>query len=159
VASVNDRREHIATLVDEFGFLSVKDLSEICQVSEMTIRRDLELLDGQQRLQRTFGGAASLRPRPVESSLGDRFQFLTKPEGKLVDRVDVLIATSVNPKYDGLLLEQVGKKNIPIIAESLGVQNAETVVAVDNYHAAQDLGRWAGGYAHSTGVVRRLSWT
>ena len=147
MASVNDRREHIATLVDEFGFLSVKDLSEICQVSEMTIRRDLELLDGQQRLQRTFGGAASLRPRPVDSSLGDRFQFLTKPEGKLVDRVDVLIATSVNPKYDGLLLEQVGKKNIPIIAESLGVQNAETVVAVDNYHAAQDLGRWAGGYA------------
>ena len=147
MASAKDRRAQIAALVDEHGFLSVKDLSEICQVSEMTIRRDLELLDGQQRLQRTFGGAASLRPRPVDSLLGDRFQFLTKPEGKLVDRVDVLIATSVNPKYDGLLLEQVGKKKIPIIAESLGVQNAETVVAVDNYHAAQDLGRWAGVYA------------
>ena len=147
MTSANDRRQQIAALVDEHGFLSVKDLSEICQVSEMTIRRDLELLDGQQRLQRTFGGAAFLRPRPVDSSLGDRFQFLTKPEGKLVDRVDVLIATSVNPKYDGLFLEQVGKKNIPIIAESLSVQNAETVVAVDNYHAAQDLGRWAGNYA------------
>ena len=64
-----------------------------------------------------------------------------------MDRVDVLITTSVNPKYDNLLLESLSRKHIPIIAELLKVRNEETVVAVDNYHAACDIGRQAGQFA------------
>jgi ABC-type sugar transport system substrate-binding protein len=74
------------------------------------------------------------------------------PEGSLVERLDVLVATSVTPSFDRLLLERAGRSQIPIIAESLQLPNAQTVVAVDNFHAAQSLGRWAGEYA-------RLHWT
>jgi hypothetical protein len=35
----------------------------------------------------------------------------------------------------------VGKKHIPIIAESLAMPNQRTVVCVDNYQAGFDLGR------------------
>ena len=54
------RLAQIGKLVDERSFVSVRDLSEIFQVSEMTIRRDLDLLNAQKRIQRTYGGAVSL---------------------------------------------------------------------------------------------------
>jgi len=132
------RLEHIASLIDERGFLSVAELAEAFQVSEMTIRRDLEQLDAQKRILRTYGGAASLR------SEDERDEMEQKPEVLLVDQVDVLVATMVNPYYDSLLLDRVGKKNIPIIAESTHMPNQCTMVAVDNYQAGMDLGRWAG---------------
>lgn len=76
----------------------------------------------------------------VDSQLSDQ------PEGILVDRIDVLISSSVNPAYDAMLMERVGKKRIPVIAESQSIGKEETVVSVDNYHAAADLGRWAGRF-------------
>ena len=61
----NTRLEMIVSLVNEHGFLSVSELSQLCQVSEITIRRDLIALDQQKRVQRTHGGAASLRGKKV----------------------------------------------------------------------------------------------
>ncbi|HEX9029578.1 MAG TPA: DeoR family transcriptional regulator, partial [Anaerolineales bacterium] len=145
----HDRLEQIVALVEARGFLTVAELSELCQVSEMTIRRDLNRLDEQKRIQRTYGGAASLRRRPAAPG-PEEYLPPTKPEGPLGNRVDVLVATALNPRYDGLLLESLGnKENIPIIAESLSIQlpNEVTVVAVDNYEAGLELGRWAGQYA------------
>jgi DeoR family fructose operon transcriptional repressor len=141
-----NRLERIITLVGEHGFLSVEELSQLCQVSKMTIRRDLDLLDKENRLRRTFGGAASLGAPPAAGSETEANPVLTRPEPFLVDRIDVLIATSVNPKYDGRLLESISKKEIPIIAESLVIQDEESVVAVDNYRAGVDMGHWAGEY-------------
>lgn len=53
----NDRVVQIGALVDERGFVSVRDLSEHYQVSEMTIRRDLQRLEEEGRIQRTFGSS------------------------------------------------------------------------------------------------------
>jgi DeoR/GlpR family transcriptional regulator of sugar metabolism len=140
----NDRLERIVQLVDERGFLTVTELSALLDVSEMTIRRDLDKLSQMKQLQRTYGGAASSRiSRPVE---------VQSPETRLVpltDRADVLITTALNPRYDSLFLGTLrGKRNIPIIAESLSVQVEETVVAVDNYQAAFELGCWGGEFAN-----------
>ena len=143
-----DRHERIVALVEERGFLSVAELSHLCSVSEMTIRRDLGILDQAQRIQRTFGGAASSRTNQPVGFQSNGVQLSNKTESSLVDRVDVLIATSVSPTYDNLLLESVSKRNIPIIAESISLQNEETVVAVDNYQAGYAIGKWAGQYAN-----------
>ena len=48
--SNRDRRQTIIEKLDERGFLSVKELSDMLHVSEMTIRRDLELLDSQKQI-------------------------------------------------------------------------------------------------------------
>jgi DeoR family transcriptional regulator, fructose operon transcriptional repressor len=136
-----DRLSQILRFVEERGFASVTELSQQLQVSEMTIRRDLAKLDRQKRLQRTFGGAAAL------GSVGDA-QPPGAPDGPLVDRVDVLVATALNPRYESILLGGSGsRRSIPIIAESLSVRREETVVAVDNFQAGLELGRWAGEYA------------
>ncbi len=142
-----ERLERIIVLVEERGFLTVGELSQSCGVSEMTIRRDLDRLESEGRIRRTFGGAASLSSPAATGLEGSEPQPTPKTETFLGDRIDVLIATSVNPKYDGRLLESISRKNIPIIAESGAIQDEETVVAVDNYQASLDMGRWAGEYA------------
>ncbi|RPI30530.1 MAG: DeoR family transcriptional regulator, partial [Chloroflexota bacterium] len=144
--TARQRLERIVSLVEEHGFLPVSELSELCQVSEMTIRRDLERLDKEKRIQRTYGGAVSLRSG-APAGKNNQEPARAKTENVPIDELDVLVATSVNPRYDNLLLERVSKKNIPVIAESQPLSREETVVAVDNYQAGYDLGRWAGEYA------------
>jgi DeoR family fructose operon transcriptional repressor len=141
------RMERIVNLVGERGFMSVTELSRLFQVSEMTIRRDLERLDESGILRRTYGGAVPAAGAVQTGEESEEGGASARTETSLVERVDVLIATSVNPQYDSRLLESITKKKIPIIAESLLIQDEETVVAVDNYQAGMDMGRWAGRYA------------
>jgi len=148
----NLRLEHILSLVEKKGFLSVNELSQLCGVSEMTIRRDLEQLDAQKRLQRTYGGAASYRAAPSIEDEKSTQGLAQEEKVLLVDQVDVLIATSVNPYYDNLLIDRAVKKKIPIIAESIEMPNQCTVVAVDNYQAGVDLGVRTGQYLTRLGV-------
>jgi len=143
---VEERRQRIVALLNEKGFISVRQLSEICQVSEMTIRRDLEYLEALKLVERTFGGATSLRSNRIDLAGGGLGKELARSEGSLAERLDVLVATSVTPSFDRLLLERVGRSLIPIIAESLQLPNAQTMVAVDNFVAARSLGVWAGNY-------------
>jgi DeoR/GlpR family transcriptional regulator of sugar metabolism len=156
----NSRQDQIVSLINEHGFLTVGELSRLCTVSEMTIRRDLDQLHKQKRILRTYGGAVSFHndyPASDETALPPD----QRAEVLLVDQVDVLIATSVNPYYDSLLIDRAAKKGISIIAESIEMPNQRTVVAVDNYRAGFDLGCWAGKYLQQRGVkkVRLLDLT
>ena len=55
-----ERQNAIVTLVTKLDFASVKQISEQLDVSEMTIRRDLEELAEVGRLTRVHGGARSI---------------------------------------------------------------------------------------------------
>jgi DeoR/GlpR family transcriptional regulator of sugar metabolism len=141
-----DRFDRIVRLVDESGFLTVTELGKLLDVSEMTVRRDLEQLAAQSRLQRTYGGAASMQARKPRDN-GDTHAADEPHQVLLSERVDALITTALNPHYDGQLLDSIGTKNvIPIVAESLPTQRGEPVVWVDNFQAGRELGRWAGEY-------------
>lgn len=148
------RHAKIVRMVDEQGYLSVTDLSELLGVSEMTIRRDLAQLDEQGQVNRTFGGAYSRATEAAQTNGGGSPREAAEEEGVQVGQVDVLVATSVNPYYDRLLLDLAGRKNIPIIAESSGMPNMRTVVAVDNYQAGLDLGRRTGEYLRQKGFEK-----
>jgi len=150
----NSRHNEIISLIDEHSFLTVSELSRLCDVSEMTIRRDLEQLHAQKRIQRTYGGAISLRNGTQDSNEIEPAAQDQRAEILLVDQVDVLIATSVNPYLDSLLIDRATKKGIPIIAESIEMPNQRTVVAVDNYKAGFDLGCWVGKYLQKKGVKK-----
>lgn len=150
----NSRQDQIVSLIDEHSFLTVSELSRLCNVSEMTIRRDLEQLHEQKRIQRTYGGAVSLRNGSADVGEVDATAPDERTEMLLVDQVDVLIATSVNPYLDSLLIDRATKKGIPIIAESIEMPGERTVVAVENYQAGYDLGRWVGKYLHEEKVEK-----
>ena len=147
------RLDKIVSLIDEHSFLTVSDLSRLCDVSEMTVRRDLDQLQKQNRILRTFGGAVPVRTESVPAD-GAAHPHDQRAEVLLVDQVDVLIGTSVNPYYDNLLIDRAMKKDIAIIAESIEMPNQRTVVAVDNYQAAFDLGSWTGKHLKQQGVKK-----
>jgi DeoR/GlpR family transcriptional regulator of sugar metabolism len=142
--TANDRLGQMTQLIDERGFLSVRDLSEYFNVSEMTIRRDLQHLDEEGQLQRTYGGAASLKRNFHPGKEAGQSVPVETVDELLANRVDVIITSSLERRVDDLLLDRASKMNIPIIAESASLEKQVTVVSLDNYRAAYELGKWAG---------------
>jgi len=63
---VAERYEKIVQLVNERGSIRVTELSELCQVTEETIRRDLDRLEQAGRLRRSHGGAVSIKDQQPE---------------------------------------------------------------------------------------------
>lgn len=58
---VAERFDYIVRLVNERGSIRVTELSELCEVTEETIRRDLDKLEQAGRLRRSHGGAVSVK--------------------------------------------------------------------------------------------------
>lgn len=58
---VAERYDKIVGLVNERGSIRVTELSELCGVTEETIRRDLDRLEQAGRLRRSHGGAVSVK--------------------------------------------------------------------------------------------------
>lgn len=69
---VAERHEKITALVNEKGSIRVSELSQIFKVTEETIRRDLEKLENDGKLQRSHGGAVSIKDPDVEAPYFER---------------------------------------------------------------------------------------
>jgi DeoR/GlpR family transcriptional regulator of sugar metabolism len=78
----SERQQRILELVREQVAVRVSYLSELLNVSEMTIRRDLDLLENQGLLERTHGGAVCRQDRIFEESLYQS-RLLTHSEERL----------------------------------------------------------------------------
>src|SRR5690554_8038930 len=61
-----ERRKYILELVEQHSSVTVAELCQSLQVSEMTIRRDLRMLSDEGLLQRVHGGAIAKRSRSYE---------------------------------------------------------------------------------------------
>ena len=57
-----ERLQIILDMVNRESAVQIGDLAEILQVSESTVRRDIDLLDESGSLKRVFGGAVSIQP-------------------------------------------------------------------------------------------------
>ena len=69
---VEERRQRVLDLVSKQGFVALVDLAQAIQVSESTIRRDLEYWHQQGVLKRTHGGAIYLGDGSPLPALEDR---------------------------------------------------------------------------------------
>jgi len=69
---VVERYEKIVALVNERGSIRVSELSELCGVTEETIRRDLDRLEAAGRLRRSHGGAVSVKEGQAELPYTER---------------------------------------------------------------------------------------
>ncbi|KGR75710.1 DeoR/GlpR family DNA-binding transcription regulator [Ureibacillus sinduriensis] len=69
---VAERHEKITALVNEKGSIRVSELSQIFKVTEETIRRDLEKLENDGKLQRSHGGAVSIKDHDLEAPYFER---------------------------------------------------------------------------------------
>lgn len=57
-----ERRQQIVQLINGHGSVYVPELSKMFKVTEETIRRDLEKLEYENLLKRTYGGAVAIQP-------------------------------------------------------------------------------------------------
>ncbi len=69
---VQERRESIANLVRENGFIRNSELSSRLGVSIITIRQDIEALDGQGVVKKTYGGAMFQAENDLDSAFDSR---------------------------------------------------------------------------------------
>src|ERR1700716_3833780 len=87
-----DRLKRIIDAVRESGQRSVAELAELTGASEMTIRRDLEVLADQGVLERYRGGARSLLLRGEEPPFALRAQDGLEAKRRIAAEVAALIA-------------------------------------------------------------------
>jgi len=66
------RQQIILSLIEDRGTVRTIDLAEEFSVTDETIRRDLQALEGSQQLTRVHGGASSLTGRPRLQSFNER---------------------------------------------------------------------------------------
>ncbi|OBZ13039.1 DeoR/GlpR family DNA-binding transcription regulator [Bacillus sp. FJAT-26390] len=97
---VQERYDKIVQLVNERGSIRVTELSELCQVTEETIRRDLDRLEQAGRLRRSHGGAVSVKDQQPEIPYFER--EITRAEEK--KRIAEEAIKLIQPK-DRILLD------------------------------------------------------
>lgn len=130
-----EREQIILSRLAQNGVVSVRELSQACGVTGVTIRRDLIRLEQRHLLRRTHGGAVR-----INNTLLD-----TAPANLAVDVPDALILAPVQHAAVHTLRERAIRNNIPLLAESCYLPGA-VYVGPNNYEAAFRLGRWTGEY-------------
>ncbi|WP_219838227.1 DeoR/GlpR family DNA-binding transcription regulator [Paenibacillus sp. R14(2021)] len=99
---VAERYERIVELVNERGSIRVTELSELCQVTEETIRRDLDRLEQAGRLRRSHGGAVSVKDAQMQPEIPYAEREITHAEEKR--RIAEEAVKLIQPK-DRILLD------------------------------------------------------
>jgi DeoR/GlpR family transcriptional regulator of sugar metabolism len=116
---LRERQDRIVSALRSGGAASVRDLAQSLAVSESTIRRDLDLLDRNGELTRTYGGAV-LRPGETVTDYGDpvrRERPFTADTGiELKRRVAERAAALVED--DAVVLLDIGTTT-PLVARAL----------------------------------------
>lgn len=124
-AAVEARRASILAQIRAAGMANVRDLAEHFQVSELTIRRDMDALVQLGKLERFHGGAISTQTPDNDSSvtIQNCKHAIAKRAAELVEDNDTIFINSSSTAL--LLLKYVTAKNVTIITN-----NAKALFAV-----------------------------
>ena len=145
------RRDRLLDLVRARGFASLNDLAEELEVSESTIRRDLDHLEDTGAAKRTHGGVFYTGPKPhlphfqkAQKSEWDRKRQIAHRASQLIDEGDTVLLDGGSTTYE--LAQHLVGRTVQVVTNSLPVANLFT--ASNN----SDL-IFVGGYVHlRTGV-------
>ncbi|MGL6198516.1 MAG: DeoR/GlpR family DNA-binding transcription regulator [Lachnospiraceae bacterium] len=86
-----ERQEAITKCLHQKGKVRVKELSEIYQVTEDCIRKDLKALENAGRLKRTYGGAILSQDYPLERDVVDRRNYHVEKKKEIAKKAMDLI--------------------------------------------------------------------
>ncbi len=143
---LGQRDEIVLQMLRERGSVTVADIAQYCNCSIMTARRDLNRLAEQGLIRRTHGGAV-LKADPSRPS--PRLDDLSEAGNWLLHRSDALIVTPLDTLGVRRLTARIQQAGKPIVAESVTLPGANTLVTVDDYAAGLSVGDWTGDYAQA----------
>lgn len=135
------RRRDIMELVSRKGFVALTELAETFQVSESTVRRDLDILESQGAIRRTHGGVVSLAEPPAsQMSFSDRESTAVAEKHAIAAAVAALIPDNQTIIVDGgttclhVAERLAGRRlsvvtnSVPIAARLMGEVNTEVTL-------------------------------
>lgn len=132
----SERRRRILVAVQSDGAASVRSLATQLQVSESTIRRDLEFLDRGGEILRTYGGAMSPSPVPSASGDGKESPFAVERDRNL-DLKARVAAEAVDLVADGdVVVLDIGTTT-PLVAR--GLRGRDVTVVTSNLAVLDEL--------------------
>ncbi len=127
-----DRQARIQKLIGEKGIVRVSELSKLFGVTELTIRRDFDVLEKRGVLERTHGGAILRRRLKVEPLYVEKNQkHRTQKE-----KIGIAVAKIIEP--GDTLLINTGSTNTQVLRHLSGknlrvvTSNANALVEVEN---------------------------
>jgi DeoR family fructose operon transcriptional repressor len=121
-----ERRRTIIDILQSKGSIRVSELSIILNVSEITIRRDLELLEKKGYLERTFGGAILYRRLEFEPLFSEKDHInieskraIALAAASLVDDNETILINSGSTTLR-IFQNFIGKKNLTVLTNNIG---------------------------------------
>jgi len=158
-----ERQEQIIAIIRERGAVRVTELSELFDVSVLTIRRDLDLLETKGILERSHGGAIlrqSMRTEPLytqkEKTLVREKRALARAAAALVEDGDTVFINSGSTNR--LVLEELASRKIRIVTNHVGAleilkDSDLEVILVGGYYRPQSRSLVGSFSDH---VIRRI---
>lgn len=124
-----ERLSAIMSMISDKEYIKVSDIGELLNVTEMTVRRDLQYLENKQLLKRVHGGATSISPNQIKE-----LSHIEKVDVNFEEKKEIALKI-VNEIQDGdtiflgagttieLTYDVFNKKNVRIITNSLPLFN------------------------------------
>ena len=146
-----ERRTRLLELVRLRGFASLPDLARLLEVSESTIRRDVDFLEESGTARRTHGGVFYTGPSPKlshfdqrQATQWERKRQIGKAAAQLIEDGDTVLLDGGSTTYE--LAQALVGRPLQIVTNSLPVANL--FISTDTADLVL-----VGGYVHTrTGV-------
>ncbi|GIP30956.1 DeoR/GlpR family DNA-binding transcription regulator [Paenibacillus sp. J2TS4] len=127
IIDIDQRRKKILELLQQEGKVKVAELSKLFGISEVTIRNDLDEIEGQGLLQRVHGGAISTYKSYYNMTFHDRTETNKEEKRKIAveaasiisDGDTIILGSGTTPLY--VLRELKNHKNLIVITNSLSI--------------------------------------
>ncbi len=125
IHSQTDRQSRILELLQRDGHVRVPELSRILAVSEITIRRDLAILEEKNQLERTHGGAITTNRVYKEVNYSSRSDLelenkdaIARYAASLIEEGDTVFINGGSTTFH--IFRYINKQNVKIITTNAG---------------------------------------
>jgi DeoR/GlpR family transcriptional regulator of sugar metabolism len=124
---VDERRQTILQVIEKKGFVTLSQLMELVGASDSTIRRDLEVLDGNGQIRRTRGGATYVGESLT--SFDVRRTKARKQKERIAEAAAALVQTGETVILDGgtttvEVARELAGRSLQVVTNSIPIVNA-----------------------------------
>ena len=128
---IEERHKHILDILEKDGKVLVRDLSTQFEVSESMIRKDLQVLEKNNLLQRTYGGAINIKRtivngesffKRVEKNT-DLKEIIAKKSYELIKEHDTIFLDASSISYLLAKLITQNNKNVTLITNMVEISS------------------------------------
>ncbi|MCI5699873.1 MAG: DeoR/GlpR family DNA-binding transcription regulator [Lachnospiraceae bacterium] len=131
LSAINERREKILSIINSQDETTVEYLAQALKVTTVTIRKDLDFLDSEQKILRIFGGAKRVsntkpenenkkeisKPDPERSLIQKK--MIARAASDLLDTDDVILINSSTTASH--VVEYLNEKAVTIISNNINI--------------------------------------